>query len=140
MKRHGFLTAATTAAATAATRPPLALAGTATPLTASSAPPRSIPVSGRAVQELAVFDRAMVGFLTRWNIPGGQCAVAKDGRLVYARGFGYVNSGPSVPEVSPTARFRIASSTKPMTAVTTLRLVDQGAIGLEQRAFDILAI
>src|SRR5450631_4162250 len=58
--------------------------------------------------------------------------------LVYARGFGYVNSAASVPEVSPTARFRIASSTKPMTAVAILRLVEDGAIRLDEYALDIL--
>jgi CubicO group peptidase (beta-lactamase class C family) len=64
----------------------------------------------------------------------------KDGRLVYARGFGYVNvpAQSPTPLVSPTARFRIASSTKPFTAVAILRLLEAGKLQLDERAFRIL--
>lgn len=80
----------------------------------------------------------MTRFLNRFNVPGGQCAVAKNGRLVYARGFGNVSGVQEAPEVSPTARFRIASSTKPMTSVAILRLIEERALRLDQPAFEIL--
>jgi len=80
--------------------------------------------------------------MQKWSVPGGQCAVAKDGRLVYARGFGTVDQitagAPPPPIVSPTAQFRIASSSKPITAVAVLRLIERGQLGLEDRAFEIL--
>jgi CubicO group peptidase (beta-lactamase class C family) len=134
MKRLGFLAAAG-GGISAAVMPATMTANAADSGTRAA---RTIPITGRPVPQLAAFDTAMVGFLTRFNVPGGQCAVAKDGRLVYARGFGYVNSAASVPEVSSTARFRIASSTKPMTAVAILRLVEDGAIRLDEYALDIL--
>jgi CubicO group peptidase (beta-lactamase class C family) len=101
-----------------------------------------VSITGEPIPDLASVDRFMTTFMQKWAIPGGQCAIAKDGRLVYARGFGTVDQktpgAPSPPAVGPTARFRIASSSKPITAVTVLRLLEQGRLGLEDRAFDIL--
>lgn len=99
-------------------------------------------MTGEPSPALASIDRFMTAFMQTWSIPGGQCAVAKDGRLVYARGFGTVDQAmpgaPSPPVVSPAAQFRIASSSKPITAVAVMRLVEQRRLGLEDRAFDIL--
>jgi len=134
MKRSTFLASTTSASAIALAPPIGAAAG------AGSTAPATIPITGPAVPELAAFDRVMVRVLQTYGIPGGTCAVAKDGRLVYARGFGYVNvpAQSPTPVVSPTSRFRIASSTKPFTAVAILRLVEAGQLGLQERAFDIL--
>jgi CubicO group peptidase (beta-lactamase class C family) len=139
MKRRTFL--ATTSASAAAAAAPATIAST-TAAALANAPLRSIPITGRPVPELAAFDGVMVNVLETWNVPGGQCAVAKDGRIVYARGFGNVDdvtATPTAPPVSPTARFRIASSTKPFTAVAILRLLEMGRVGLDERAFDILS-
>ena len=40
---------------------------------------------------LAGFDRLMRDFIKEHDVPGGALAVAKDGRLVYARGFGFAD-------------------------------------------------
>jgi CubicO group peptidase (beta-lactamase class C family) len=132
LKRRNFL--ATSAVALA----PAVAGANVAPQTAPAW--ATIPITGPAVPQLAVFDRVMAGLLRTYGIPGGQCAVAKDGRLVYARGFGYVNTPAKhpTPLVSPTARFRIASSTKPFTAVAILRLVEAGKLRLDERAFHIL--
>jgi CubicO group peptidase (beta-lactamase class C family) len=102
-----------------------------------------MPMTGDTNPDLAPLDRFMTTFMQKWSIPGGQCAVAKDGRLVYARGFGRVDQAtpgaPPPPAVSPSAQFRIASSSKPITATAVMKLVEQGRLGLEDRAFDILA-
>lgn len=69
--------------------------------------------------------------------PGGALAVVKDGRLVYAKGFGLgdvVNKAP----VEPTSLFRIASLSKPITAVAVLRLAEQGKLDLDAKAFSLL--
>ena len=108
----------------------------------TSTPAEAVPMTGEANPDLASIDRCMIAFMQKWDITGGQCAVAKDGRLVYARGFGTVNQttpgAPPPPAVSPAAQFRIASVSKPITAVAVMRLVEQGRIGLDDRAFDIL--
>lgn len=142
MIRRGFLTTAAATSASAAFVP-VALSTNVTPALAATpgAIVTSTPITGIAVAQLAAFDSVMVKTLEKYGIPGGQCAVAKDGRLVYARGFGYVDvvsASHRPPEVSPTARFRIASSTKPFTAVAILKLVELRRLRLDERAFDIL--
>jgi CubicO group peptidase (beta-lactamase class C family) len=141
MKRRSFIATATSASAvaTAASASAVAMAPQAARATALAS--TATPVSGRYVPQLAAFDRFMIGFIKRWSIPGAQLAVAKGGRLVYARGFGYVDSlqnQPHAQSVSPTALFRIMSSTKPFTAVAVLRLIQSGYTHLDAKAFDIL--
>jgi N-acyl-D-amino-acid deacylase len=98
----------------------------------------SAATSGHNVPELAPLERFVSGFMAKYKIPGGQCAVAKDGRLVYSRGFGFSDEARKTP-VSPTARFRIASSSKPITAVGIMQLVERGKLRLDDTAFGILS-
>ena len=37
---------------------------------------------------LAGFDQVMAALMSTWSLPGGQLAVARDGRLVFDRGYG----------------------------------------------------
>src|ERR1700724_2586359 len=50
------------------------------------------------------------------NVPGAALAITKDGRLVYAAGFGRANQETG-EEAGPTSLFRIASVSKPFTSV-----------------------
>ena len=50
----------------------------------------TIPVTGEAVPELKGFDDLLSGYLRQNpSIPGASLAIARNGRLIYARGFGY---------------------------------------------------
>ena len=93
--------------------------------------------TGRQFAELKSFDELMEGFVRDNELPGAALAVAKDGRLVYARGFGYANVEKEQP-VHPESLFRIASISKPFTAVATLQLVEQGKLGLNDSVFNLL--
>jgi len=93
--------------------------------------------TGRQFAELKSFDELMEGFVRDNELPGAALAVAKDGRLVYARGFGYADVEEKQP-VQPESLFRIASISKPFTAVATLQLVEQGKLGLNDSVFDLL--
>ena len=141
MKRRSFLaTAASASAAVTASGVSLAPAVAAEQHAAKK--PSSVPSTGARVPALAGFDQFMSDFLTRFNIPGGQLAVAKDGHQVYSRGFGHVdrkvaNQSPP-PPVEPTAIFRLASSSKSLTAVAVMALVQAGQLTLNQSAFEIL--
>jgi serine beta-lactamase-like protein LACTB, mitochondrial len=64
------------------------------------------------------------------GIPGLALAVAVNGRLVYAQGFGYADLQERVP-AWPTTRFRIGSISKPLTAVALMQLVKQGRVDLD---------
>ena len=47
--------------------------------------------TGKQFAVLKPFDELMETFVRDNEIPGASLAVAKDGRLVYARGFGYAD-------------------------------------------------
>ncbi len=96
-------------------------------------------ISGQSVEGLAIVDQIMAGFLTEHHIPGGALAIMKDDRLVYARGFGYadIQAGEFV---QPGSLFRIASVSKPFTAVAIMRLVEEGRLRLEDKVFELLDV
>ena len=71
------------------------------------------------------------------NIPGGALAVMKDGRLVLAEGYGFADKEARA-RAKPETLFRIASSSKPFTAVGILKLVQEGKIHLEDKVFAVL--
>ena len=52
---------------------------------------KKIPVTGLADADLAAFDEMMLKFMADNQVPGAALAVAKDGKLVYARGFGHAD-------------------------------------------------
>jgi N-acyl-D-amino-acid deacylase len=98
-----------------------------------------IPTTGIAVPELRSFDEAMLAYMARHRLPGGALAVVKDGRLVLARGYGYADRERKEP-VQPTSLFRLASVSKPITAVAILTLVQSGKLDLETKAFPLLGL
>jgi CubicO group peptidase (beta-lactamase class C family) len=58
----------------------------------------------------------------------GQLLIARGGKVVLERSFGFADRELRVP-VSPTSRFNIASVTKPMTLVIALKAIEQKQIG-----------
>jgi CubicO group peptidase (beta-lactamase class C family) len=73
-------------------------------------------------------------FLHKWSIAGASIAVSKDGRLIFARGFGFADT-LSRTETEPYNKFRIASISKLVTAVGIMKLVEQGKLSLDSRVF-----
>jgi len=55
-------------------------------------------------------------FLRQHRIPGAAVAVTDNGKLMYSAGFGYSDLSNQQP-VEPGSLFRIASVSKPITAV-----------------------
>src|SRR4051812_37306359 len=82
----------------------------------------SVAQTGMYIPELKTVDQAVLKFMKQWDIPGSSVAIAKDGKLVYARGFGYADTGTK-ELVQPFHCFRIASISKPLTATAIFRLV-----------------
>src|SRR5438874_3219419 len=106
-------------------------------LTRSDAWTGSMETSG-FLSSFISFDREIQKFMQARNIPGAALAVVKDQRLVYARGYGWADREGKIP-VKPTSLFRIASITKPFTAVAVLKLVEEGKLSLDARPFELLA-
>ncbi|HEY8021713.1 MAG TPA: serine hydrolase domain-containing protein, partial [Thermoanaerobaculia bacterium] len=98
-----------------------------------------MPSTGKAVPELASYDRIVPALLAKWGVPGAAVAVVKDGRLVLARGYGWADRQERRP-VEPDSLFRIASLSKSLTSAAILGLVEEGRLRLDDRAFDLLGL
>ncbi len=107
-------------------------------LPGGSASPTPITLeTGDAVAALLDLDMTIARIMADYHVPGGAFAMAKDGRLIHAQGYGLACTDGD-HAARPDSLFRIASVSKPVTAVAILRLVEEGRLNLDDRAFDIL--
>jgi N-acyl-D-amino-acid deacylase len=127
-----------TATATATPTATESQTATETPTDTATATPAEIPATGPPTAGVDAFDAPLRQFLQQWELPGATVAVMEEGKLAFARGYGF--AGPDTDEpVDPGALFRIGSLSKPVTAVAVLNLVEQGDLALDDRALDILS-
>ncbi len=97
----------------------------------------AVPIKGEAGPGLEAFDSAMLQIMDRHGIPGSALAIAKNGKLLLAKGYGWSSLASGTP-VTPETLFGLASLSKSITAVATLKLVEQGKLGLDDPVFAIL--
>lgn len=81
-----------------------------------------------AAQEQAV--DAIFAPMTRGVVPGCAVAIFRDGRTVFARGYGHADLTHRVP-ITPETPFTIGSVTKQFTAAAIYRLSLEGKLGLD---------
>lgn len=79
-------------------------------------------------------DSIVTDFLFRNDIKGASLAIAKEGRLVFAKGYGYASVEDSIP-VSPYHLFRLASVSKLITGVTIMKLIEEEKISVNDKIF-----
>lgn len=79
-------------------------------------------------------EKGIEWFMKNWSIKGASVAVAKEGKLLYARGFGYASLPDSLP-VEPYHRFRVASVSKLITAVAIMKLQEEGRLTVTEKVF-----
>lgn len=96
-----------------------------------------IPATGQVIAGMSSVDEVVRQLMDEWNVPGMAVAIVKHDRLVFARGYGYADQNQGTL-VQPDSLFRIASVSKPVTAVAILNLVEQDKLSLADKAFDIL--
>jgi len=94
-------------------------------------------ITGIPVPEMQSFDRIVTDLMAKWEVPGGAVAVAKDGKLVLAHGYGWADIDLK-QLAQPDSLFRICSISKPVTAVTILKLVENGQLDIDAKAFKII--
>jgi len=100
----------------------------------------AIPISGTAAPEFAPLDDLMTGLLTEHpEVAGGALALGHRGQVLYSRGFGLAQRHPDKP-VQPDSFFRIASISKPITAVAVLTLIEKGKLALDAKVHELLAL
>jgi len=79
-------------------------------------------------------DNAINNLMNSYNVPGLQLAITKDEKLVYTKSFGYADAD-KLELVNDNSIFRIASISKPVTALTILKLMEKGGLQLEDKIF-----
>ncbi|MFP4556671.1 MAG: serine hydrolase domain-containing protein [Bacteroidales bacterium] len=78
-------------------------------------------------------------FIKQWGVKGASVAVAKHGKLLYAKGFGFANEEEE-ENMQPYHLLRIASVSKLITAVAVMNLIEDGKLDLNDKVFGIKGI
>ncbi len=87
---------------------------------------------GKPIAAMNILDR-----MKYYNVPGVSVAVIDNGKIDWAKGYGVKETGGNDP-VTPGTLFQAASISKPVTALGTLRLVENGILDLDSPVNDRL--
>jgi CubicO group peptidase (beta-lactamase class C family) len=85
------------------------------------------PLNAQIESKNAEFDAYVAQAVKDWQAPGLAIAVVKDGKIVFAKGYGVREIGNAAPVDTQTV-FAIASTTKAMTVAALAMLVDEGKL------------
>ena len=96
----------------------------------------NLPRVGKPDPRLEPFDNLMQSFLKEHKIPGATLAVIREDRIVYSAGFGWAvnpdeEKGLAGEPMRPQTLLRIASLSKPVTAMAIVKLAEDGKIQLD---------
>jgi CubicO group peptidase (beta-lactamase class C family) len=105
-------------------------------------PPDPVAALDRALPVLALEDGTILELgLAEWMahlaVPGLSVALINDFEVVWAQGFGVTKAGGDEPVTTETL-FQAASISKPVTALTTMLLVEEGKLDLDSPVNDFL--
>lgn len=76
-------------------------------------------------------DQHIENFMQEKHVPGLALAIVQGEEVIYAQGYGKRSIEDNAP-VTPETLFRIGSTTKPMTGMAIMRLVEEGKIDLDR--------
>ncbi len=79
-------------------------------------------------------ERTINSFMKKWTIEGASVAISKNGRLVFAKGFGFADTTAKII-TQPYSKFRIASISKLVTAVAIMKLQEDGKLSVNDKVF-----
>ncbi len=96
-----------------------------------TASPESEGVSSTA---LAQIDEHIKAYIADGKVPGGAFLIAKGGKVIYEKQFGYRTSKQETPYAEDDI-YRIASMTKAITCVAVMQLWEQKKIGLNDPVY-----
>src|SRR5262249_21166562 len=100
--------------------------------------PRQLTVTGQAVPALSAVEALVVNDMKRSGARAASLAIARKGKLVYARGLTWAEAG--YPVTQPASSFRIASMSKPRAATAAFQLIQQGRLAPGDRMQDALQL
>ncbi len=81
-----------------------------------------------------IIDNRLNRFMNQWKIAGASVAIAREGQMVFAKGYGYADKENGL-HTEPYHMFRVASISKLITAVGIMKLVEDGKLSLNQKVF-----
>lgn len=84
-----------------------------------------IQIDGETHRSFSILQR-----MEEYKIPGVSVTIVKDGEIVFAKGFGIMNSETS-EEVNTHTLFQAASISKPIATLAVLKLVEEGIVDLD---------
>ncbi len=96
----------------------------------------SLRISGSFSDDIAFesIDQSVNSFLRRNHMVGASVAIAKDGKMVFSKGYGWADEDSRV-RTEPYHLFRVASVSKLITAAAIMKLVESGKINLDDHVF-----
>jgi N-acyl-D-amino-acid deacylase len=89
--------------------------------------------------DVAAFDTAMKRYMSERSIPAGTLAVSWNGKLLLSRGYGFADADKT-RAVRAEDPFRLASVVKPITAAAIRKLVAEGKLRMDTKAFRLLGL
>ncbi len=94
--------------------------------------PRDTPQhQGISAERLQKLDKRYQEGVSNGEIPGAVVVIARNGKLVYEKPFGYADKPGAVPMTNDTV-FALASMSKPVTSVAAMTLVEDGLLALDE--------
>lgn len=91
----------------------------------------ALPAAGQSAgPDLGQFERRLEELRGELRIPGISAAIARDGRIVWSKGFGQADVERGVAAL-PTTSYHLASLTKTFASTIILQLVEQGKLSLD---------
>ncbi|MGI4865712.1 MAG: serine hydrolase domain-containing protein [Janthinobacterium lividum] len=106
---------------------PSAFAQMAKPAVLHEAAPATAAISPEGLQRI---DELLQEVTADGRVPGTVALVARDGKIVYRKAFGYTDAVTKTP-LRPDAIVRIASQTKAITSIGLMLLYDEGKFQLD---------
>jgi len=100
----------------------------------SSVPPSAATPVGNLDDRPALeafFDGAMHVGMEEHHVTGAVVSIVKDGKVLFAKGYGKSNLAKGTPIDPATSLFRIGSTTKTLTWTAVMQLVEDGKLDLD---------
>jgi CubicO group peptidase (beta-lactamase class C family) len=99
------------------------------PLQAGSVPAGKAEDAGMSTERLGRIREAVQRHIDNGNVPGAVTIVARNGRIVHFEAHGLLDVETKKP-MPKDAIFRLASTSKPVAAVSVMMMVEEGKIRL----------
>jgi CubicO group peptidase (beta-lactamase class C family) len=95
--------------------------------------------TGTPVRLYAPLDQVVIDFMARCDCAAATAAVSQNGKLVFSRGYGW-SDALDKKRTLPDALLRIGGVTQPITAAAVRKLIRDGKLSLETKAFQFLKL